>query len=78
MTSATETEHGVSDAGGTEVVAGMDTWPWVCGRIPLQTWRQFPIYKQVASAWAMSAIHASPHILFIYFPVFRALGKEHK
>lgn len=79
MTSETETEHGVPDADGTEVAAGMSTWPRVCGTVPSpETWRLFPVCKQVASAWAMSAIPASPHTLFIYFPVFRTLGRDQK
>lgn len=75
MTSVTETEHGVPDAGRTEVATEMNTWPCVCGRIPPQTWWLFPTCKQEVSEWQMSA---RPHILFIYFPVFRVLSRDHK
>lgn len=51
MTSVTETEHGVPDAGRTEVATKMNSWPCVCGRIPPQTWWLFPIYKQEAPVW---------------------------
>lgn len=74
MTSVTETEHGVPDAGRTEVATKMNSWPCVCGRIPPQTWWLFPICKQEAPVWK----GLPDPTLFIYFPVFRVLGRDHK
>lgn len=74
MTSVTETEHGVPDAGRTEVATKMNTRPCVCGRIPPQTWWLFPICKQGVQC---GNVCQDPHFVHL-FSSAHVLGRDHK